>query len=227
MIEFASRVLDFFGYVSAGISGALRLDPRVFEVVQNHPESRWVVLTIAILGGASLLLGQSVILFVNRVRPARFVLTLLLNGVVFTISLALWAGAIWLLGRWLLPDDPRLGTVLRLVALGAAPYTWGFLVLIPYAGAFIGRVLSVWSFLVVLAVVAFEYSAGFWPSLAVVGLGWLLVTLLAATVGRPFGSLRQRLKRLIAGSDLDARVQDILLEYMEQPEASQSKGKPV
>ncbi len=227
MIGFLSRILEFFGYVSAGISGALRLDPRVFDIVERYPESGWVVLTIAILGGASLLLGQSVILFVNRVRPVRFALTLLLNGIVFAVGLALWAGAIWLVGRWLLPEDPKFTIVLRLVALGAAPYTWGFLVLMPYAGAFIARVLSVWSFLVVLAVVAFEYNTGFWLAMAVTGLGWLLITLLGATVGRPFTALRKWLKKLIAGSDLDMRVQDILLEYMEQPESPTSKGKPV
>jgi hypothetical protein len=80
-------MLEFLRYVWVGITQAMALNPRVAEVVEQYPETGRVILVIAILGGAGLLLGQSVILFVNRVRPLRFALSLLLNDVIFTISL--------------------------------------------------------------------------------------------------------------------------------------------
>ena len=62
-------MFDFLWYVWQGITQSMVLNPRVAEVVEQSPDSGWVVLTIAILGGAGLLLGQSVILLVNRVQP--------------------------------------------------------------------------------------------------------------------------------------------------------------
>ncbi|NTU86055.1 MAG: hypothetical protein HGA45_43130, partial [Chloroflexales bacterium] len=84
-------MFEFLFGVLQGIGEALRLNPRVFELVESGPNAGWVITLIAILGGASLLIGQSVILFVNRVRPARFAISLLVNGLVFTISLVVWA----------------------------------------------------------------------------------------------------------------------------------------
>lgn len=216
-------MFEFFGYVWIGIIEAMRLNPRVFEIVEAYPQSRWILLTVALIGGASLLLGQSVILFVNRVRPGRFALSLLLNGIVFTLSLAIWAVAIWLTGRLLFPNDIPLGTVIRMVALGAAPYTFGFLVLLPYAGNFVGRVLAVWSFLVVLAGITFLAGGRFWPALVCVGLGWGLVTVMSATIGKPVIALRNRVWQRVAGTSLDATVQDILTNFAED-KPSNSKG---
>ncbi|NTU81598.1 MAG: hypothetical protein HGA45_19825 [Chloroflexales bacterium] len=208
-------MFEFIGRVITGIGEALKLNPRVFEVVESSSNGGWVILVIAILGGASLLVGQSVILFVNRVRPGRFAVSLLTNGIVFTIGLLVWALFIWLSGL-LLYDSPNvvpLRTVMRIVALGAAPYLFGFLVLIPYLGDFIGRVLSVWSFLVVLAGITYLAGGNFWPALICTSLGWLLITVMSLTIGRPIVALRNRLFRAVAGTDLDASVADILTSY--------------
>ncbi|MFV9504699.1 MAG: hypothetical protein AB4911_09050 [Oscillochloridaceae bacterium umkhey_bin13] len=66
-----------------------------------------------------------------------------------------WGTTIWLSARLLFRVDDSYAPVLRMVTLGAAPFVFGFLVLIPYAGTFIGRVLGVWSLLIVLAAVNF------------------------------------------------------------------------
>lgn len=219
MIEFLFGVLQ-------GIGEALRLNPLVFEIVESGPNAGWVIALIAILGGASLLIGQSVILFVNRVRPARFVVSLLVNGLVFTISLSVWAVAIWLTGKLLFPNSIPLRTVARMVGLGAAPYIFGFLVLIPYLGSFIGKVLDVWSFLVVLAGITYLANGTLWPALVCTGVGWLLVTVMSLTIGRPIVALRNRLFKRVAGTSLDASVADILTGYAtdERGPAAPTKG---
>lgn len=214
---------DFIVNIWRGIGEAMWLNPRVFETVQTYPSSSWIILAIALIGGASLLLGQSVILFVNQVRPGRFVLSLLVNGIVLTISFLIWALTIWFVGRALFDQQVRLADVLRMVALGAAPYAFGFLVLAPYAGTFIGNALGVWSLVVVLRGIMFLYSVPFWPALVAVGGGWLLLMLMQFTVGRPLVWLRDRISYLAAGTKLDARVADILLAYAaEEPEAPSS-----
>jgi hypothetical protein len=220
-----NRMFEFLQNLLRGLQAVLFLDPRAFAFIQNSPDSGRLIAVIAVFGGASLLIGQSVILFVNRVRPARFLLSLLVNGLVFYIGLVIWAIAIWLTGRILFTTGAPLSTVIRMVGLGAAPYLFGFLVLIPYMGDFIGRVLSVWSFLIVLAALNTVAGGAFWAVLLCTGLGWLLITVMSLTLGKPIVALRNRLFRAAAGTDLDASVADILVNYAtEERSDSQQQG---
>lgn len=217
-----SDFFEFMNYVWVGTIEAMRLNPRVFQIVSESAWSSWVILTIALLGGASLLLGQSVILFVNRVKPGRFALSLILNGIIFTISLVLWAVMIWLIGLPMFTEDPYWGDVMRMVGLGAAPYIFGFLVLIPYAGDFIGKLLSAWSFIIVLAGIAYLYNIDFWAALFCVGTGWVLINILAGLIGKPIIAIRDALWKRVTGSTMDARVQDVLTGAL----SSQSQRPP-
>jgi hypothetical protein len=168
---------------------------------------------VAVLAGASTLLGQSVMLFVNRVRPTRFAASLLLNGVLYTLSLVGWGASIWLVGTALTGQDVTLGAALRVACLSAAPLVFGFLVLIPYVGLAVDRVLHVWSFLITLVLVERGFQLELLPAVVCTGLGWLLLQLLTHTIGRPLVALRTRLWHRVTGSPLDARVQDILVEF--------------
>lgn len=191
----------------------MALNPRVAEVVEQSPESWRVVLVIAILGGMGLLLGQSVILFVNRVQPARFIFSLLLHGIVFTLGLLIWAGAIWLVGTLLFRSQPSLALIIRLVGLSAAPYVFGIFVLIPYLGEFVYRVLSVWSSVIAIGATAWSFGVGWWPAFLAVGGSWLLVWALTNTIGRPLLIARGRAWQLVAGTQLDVSVADILRQF--------------
>jgi hypothetical protein len=213
-------MLEFLRYVWLGITRSMALDVRVAEIVAQYPQTGLVTLTIALIGGAGLLLGQSVILFVNRVRPARFALTLLINGIVFAISLLIWGVAIWAIGSLLFPAEPALTIVLRLVALSAAPYVFGFLVLIPYLGEFVYRVLSVWSSVIAAGATAYSFRVDWWPAFLVVGLSWLAIWILSNTLGRPVLALRNRIWRAAAGTNMDTSVADILTQFA-APEADQ------
>lgn len=210
MFELFAMLTDFVRNVGRAIGLALQLSPTLVPVVESYPQSRYVVFTIALLAGGSLLLGQSVTLFVNRVRPLRFVASLLLNGFTFSIGLIVWGVTIWVSGVYLFAGAPDLGVVIRIVALGSAPFVFGFFILIPYLGNIIRRVLSIWSFLVVLNGVRLSFQVGLLEALACVGLGWLLVQLIGATIGKPFIRLQRRISRRVSGSALEARVQDIL-----------------
>lgn len=214
MIETIDSLFQFLGYVWNGIGAAMWLNPRVFEIVESYPRSQWVILAMVVLGAASLLLGQSVILFVNRVRPGRFVLSLMLNGLIFVVDLIIWAGAIWGIAHLVFDLHASLSVTVRMVGLGAAPYAFGFLVLLPYAGNFIGRALAVWSFLIVLNSIAFVYDTGFWPALVTVGTGWGLIMLLSATIGKPVVAIRNRIWHRVAGSQLNIHVHDLLEAFI-------------
>jgi hypothetical protein len=220
MIEFISLVFEVIGR-------ALRLDPALLRAAEALPPAQgdWVVVTVALLAGASQLLGQSVTLLANRVSPGRFTISLLLNGIIFALGLLIWATTIWLVAGWLFAVPQSLNVVLRMVALGSAPWVFGFLVLIPYMGTFIGRVLAVWSFLITLGAIRFAFQVELWAALVAVGAGWLLMMLLSLTIGRPVVLLRNWLWQRIVGTRLDVSLHEILATITrDQPDPPSRSG---
>jgi hypothetical protein len=207
-------LFEFLGHVFAAIGMALRLDSQTFAVIEAWPLSNLVLGTAVVLCGTSLLIGQSVILFLNRVPPPRFALSLLLNGILFGVGLLLWAGIIWLIGYLLLGIIPPRGTLVWIMCLSSAPYIFGFLVLIPWAGETIGRVLSAWSLLIALVGVQHAYRIGIWEAFVCVALGWLAVQLAQATIARPLLALRDWLWERVVGKQEYRRASDILEAFM-------------
>jgi hypothetical protein len=213
VVNFFVEVFAYFALLFAAIGHALRLDPEVFRVVEEYPESGWVVLGIVLLAGASMLMGQSAVLVINGVRGGRFALSLLVNGILYVISFIVWGGIIALVGMVLFKVDVSLWTLVRVIGLSTAPLVFGFLIMAPYIGPFIGKVLNVWSFLILLTIVAFEFGVGFWGAVITVGLGWLISLALSNTIGRPIMRLRNKVWQKVTGSPMEATAQDILLKF--------------
>jgi hypothetical protein len=181
---------------------------------------------VAFVGGASLLLGQSVILFLNRVRPWRFAASLLLNGVVFATGWIVTCIVLWLVARFVFNAPASLGPASRIVLLSTAPFVFGFLVLVPYAGPFLSRVLYVWSLIITVAAVEVAFHLSFAAALVCVGLGWLVMLLLTSTVGRPVVAIRNLVWQRVVGTSREARVTDILTELAEAPPEGADRGRP-
>jgi hypothetical protein len=221
LVRLLGDVLDYVRQLAQVIWLALQFNEQLAETVASHPSALALSAGVAMVAGASTLLGQSAMLFVNRVRPWRFVASLVLNGVLYTLSLLVWGATIWLLGTALTDRDVTLGAALRVVCLSAAPLVFGFLVLIPYLGLAIDRVLHVWSLLITVVLVQHGFGLHLLPAVACTGLGWLLVLLLRSTVGRPIVALRNRLRHRIAGAPLDDSVQDILVQF-----GTEDAGRP-
>ncbi|HRV93604.1 MAG TPA: hypothetical protein P5526_15700 [Anaerolineae bacterium] len=202
-------ILDYLYYLWQAIWNALIFNPRVYEVVSEYQQTFWVTLGVAILGGASLLIGQSVVLFVNQVTPARFILSMVLNGLQFAISLLVWAVLLTFLGGLIFDIEVPFRIAIRIMFLTAAPMVFGFMVLIPYLGLTIQKILQVWSLLITIQIVNFEFGTNLFQSLIVVGLGWLLTVLLGSTIGRPITALRDFIWRKFVGATLDADIQEV------------------
>ncbi len=136
-----------------------------------------LALIVLLLGGLSDLLGQSVVLFANRVRPGRFVFSLITAGIVLAFSVAFWAGSIWL-AAWLTFDSFRpFREVLTVVYLSYAPLILGVVVFLPYLGNIIFRVLRIWIFLALLVAVQVVYPFSFWQAILCCSLGWIVYEL--------------------------------------------------
>lgn len=213
MSGFFTELARYLAYLWGALTHALALDPAVFQFVESYPQSAWVVAGIVFLAGVSTLLGHSAVLFINRVRKSRFVISLIVNGFVYIVSYVVWGFVVWLAGYLLFDVNPPLTQFVRIMGLSTAPLVFGFFILIPWMGPFVGKVLNIWSFLILLAIVEFQFQIGFWGALIVVGLGWLASLAINNTIGRPVVALRNRMSRMITGSSLDASAEDILLHF--------------
>lgn len=190
---------DFVAAVCDAIGLALGLNAQATRYIHTDAGSIAVLLTVAFVAGVSLLLGQSVVLFLNRVSRTRFIFSLALNAALYVINLLSWSTVIWLIGRLAFDVQQPIGIAMMAVLLGSAPFVFGFFILVPYLGLIFTRVLYAWSLLVTLVMVEAVFQIGWLRTTVCVGLGWLLLLLMDRTVGRPIVTIRDRLLTKLTG----------------------------
>ena len=201
---------DFIARLWTIAGEALRLNPDVLMHAASSPQGNLLILTMTVVAGASLLAGQSVILFVNQVKPGRFAFSMLFYGIVFAVSLGLWAAMVWLCAGILFETNQPLGTTLRIVGLSSAPLLFGFLIFLPYFGAPIEWVLWSWSGLIFLVTVQATFGLTLGQALVLVALGWLLVQVATRLLGRHLSTLRDGLWRAATGTLFDPNQPELI-----------------
>lgn len=184
------------------VGHALVLDQRAFATLEQGMVGLRLSLTVVFLAGVSLALGQSVVLFANRVAQRRFVLSLLLSGVVFTFVYLFWSTSLWLIAVFVFGHSGPYLNALRTVGLAYSPQLFGFLVLTPYFGSFVAAALSVWNLLAIVVATQAVFHLTTLQGVAGAALGWMLLQLLQRTIGRPVLSLGKRLRVAVAGRRL-------------------------
>ncbi len=181
---------------------ALRFSPDLPEVLLSYLHPGRLALAVAFLSGVSLMVADSVILFANRVRPSRFIAGLILNGILYPLGLAVYAGATWLVATLFFPVQPSLELAVWLFWLASAPLIFGFLGMAGTLGDYPRWFLQGWSALIALAVVRAGFGLALWQALVCVVLGWLSVKLLKVVVDGPLGAVIDRLWQLVTGGAL-------------------------
>lgn len=161
-----------------------------------------VVIAVVFLAGLSAALGQSLVLFVNRVKPKRFLASLLLSAGTFVVGLLFWGFSIWLIGRYGYSREVPYSLVLRAVGLAFSPYLFSFFVLTPYFGSFLWVALSIWSLLAMVLATSVVLELTLWQALLSNAGGWLLLQVLARTIGRPVMWLSETVRSWVAGTSL-------------------------
>src|SRR4051794_13331324 len=115
------ELFEYFGEVFQAIRLGLTLQPDGVQLLQKDPHANWIAFGVVMVAGIALLLGQSVILFLNQIKPVRFVLSLFANGLLLAVGWVIWSAAVWGIGRWLFVEKPDFILVLRVIALSYAP----------------------------------------------------------------------------------------------------------
>jgi hypothetical protein len=191
------------------ISLALRLEPQVFSAVQTAPNGIWIALAVVALAGISEAVGQSLVLFLNHIRPARFGLALAINTATHMVGYAIWTLTIYGAGRALFGQEQSLLAVGSAVGLSYAPQIFSFFVLTPYLGNLFSIMLSLWSMLAVIVAIRVGMRLEIWQAVILASTGWILLQTVRRTIGRPLMRLQRWLASRAAGVSLDVRTQDI------------------
>lgn len=193
--------------------GVLQLEPAAFEAVLNTPTAGYVTLTLLLLSGLSDVLGQSVVLFANRVKPGRFVVSIIASVIVLVVSVFFWAATIWLIGRFAFNNNQSFRNVLYVVEASYAPLLFGIFIFLPYLGNIIFRLLRIWILLALLVGVQVVYPFNFWQALLCCGLGWIVYELITRLPVLPLEGLGQWWWRVTTGTpeavDIQARADQI------------------
>ena len=192
--------VDRFWYL---VSGALSLNPEAFRSINILPDASKVALMLVLIAGLSQAIGQCVVLFLNRVKPFRFFLSLLVAAIIFAFSFEFWAFSTWLSSTIVFRSNVGFGSVARVLSLSYAPQMFDFLGGLPYLGIPIFVLLSVWSLLGMVTGLNVLTGLGVWGSFICAGLGWLLFQILQRTIGRPIMACGRWLSNKVAGTELD------------------------
>jgi hypothetical protein len=137
------------------------------------------------------------------------VLCLLLMAVVFVAGLGMWAASIWLIATFFAEVPVSASDVLVAVCLGQAPLLFGFLVLIPYLGSSIRRILQAYSLVVVTAALSAMFGIRPIAALGLCGLGWVLQIAMLGLLQRPLAGMRRWLWQAASGTPVYVPTSDL------------------
>ncbi len=168
-----------------------------------------LALLIVFLAGLSQALGQSIILFINKVSKRRFVFSLLISAIIFTLSFFFLVLSISLTVNFAYHKEESLKSVITITGLAYLPYLFSFFTLAPYFGSFITLSLSLWNLAAIITAVSVVFSLNIYQALAASIIGWLLKQLLKSTIGRPIQELSKLIKKFIAGKTLEFSKQKL------------------
>lgn len=174
---------------------AMALNEAVFDAIQKAPHGIWIALLIVGLAGISQSLGQSVVLFINNIRPWRFILAVGVSVLSYLAGYLLWTTSVWLVGTYAFDLSVSWIAIAAVVGLAYAPQLLAFFELTPYFGNPFGVLLSLWTMLAVLVAVQAGLDLEFWQAVLASSLGWLMIRIWRRTLGRPVYALGFWLER--------------------------------
>lgn len=171
------------------------------DALQSTTRFGWAVpIGIAMVAGIAMMTGQSVVLAINKVSRRRGLLTMLASGVAMLLIGAIEALIVSGLGRLILGNSHHVTELLPSVLIAFAPYWLGFLVLLPYTGPGVARLLEVWHLLALWMLLIPVLATTPSGALAVAAAAWLSTVLLALLVDNSPLRLRERFFRWVSGT---------------------------
>jgi predicted Abi (CAAX) family protease len=205
------------------LGGVLALQRSAFVGSVGLAHAPLIALVIVLAASLSTAIGQSIVLFSNRVRADRFLFSIVISAVLFAfgyafLTLSTWAVA-WLFGE----GRASLGSLWIVMAMSYAPILFSFLESLPYLGIILAWALRTWFLLVVVVGVAAVEQTSLSAAFVLVGAGWFVVVIAQQTFGKPIAALGARLLDSVAGVSLESDEQQAI-DSVETPGFTAATG---
>lgn len=159
-----NRFWELLGWV-------LALNSKAFEQINTLPHGSTVALIVVLAASLSQVIAQSVILFFNRIKPVRFVFTLLIGTVLFVFGYVFLVLSTWLISFAPFTVKAPFGVVARTLGFSYAPLIFSVFGAIPHLGEPILAILSLWQLLAMVVGFAVASNTNVWQSFGTVALG--------------------------------------------------------
>ena len=169
-----------------------------------------LALIVVFLAGLSQALGQSIVLFANRVKPKRFFLSLFISAIIYILSFVFMVFSILFIVNLAFGKAQKLSSVIAVTGFAYAPFLFSFTTLAPYLGNFINLILSIWNLAALIVAVSIVFSLNSYQAIASTLLAWILIQVLRVTIGRPISNLSRIVRQMSAGKKLEFGRQKIL-----------------
>lgn len=193
---------SFFAYIGTilrFVGGALSLDPAAFQTAYNQVDVSGIFLWVVLIGGMSLMFGQSVVLFANRVKPGRFAISLLFGAFKFLLDVFVVLTVVWVIINLRSDKSWDYWQVGRAIALAAAPYWLGVFILVPFLGLLWERLLKAYVFIAIMVAVQTIFGLPFLRALSGAAVVWLVSYFITVGFGRLFTPITDQITNSITG----------------------------
>ncbi|MBE9101514.1 Yip1 family protein [Vacuolonema iberomarrocanum] len=208
-----SRFWELIGWVFA-------LNADAFRAIGDLPQGITLAVLIVLLAGFSQAIAQAIVLFLNQVTPWRFVLSLLLNALLFVAGFCFLVFSTWLIT--LLPWNASVSFSALFKGLGVsyAPLLFSFLGALPYLGISLLTGLSIWHLLALVVGFGAIANVGVGAAFGYVALGWIVLQVLQNTLGQPIANLGKRIANTVAGVELATSRKELVGVVRERAQQS-------
>ena len=152
---------------------------------------------LVVVAGFSQAVGHSGALFINKVNPPRFVLSLFSATLLYLARISMWLGLIWV-AVYVVEPVP-LEALTKALFFSRLPQLFAFLVFIPVIGIFQAWIISLAGLALATLGLAQVSTLPLWQSAVVVVLSWSIVSLLRYIASTKLLHVREAFFARIAG----------------------------
>ena len=179
----------------------LALKSEAFAQINALPNGSTVAIIVVLAAGLSQAAAHSIILFLNRVKPIRFIFSLVIGAILFAFGYLFLAVTTWAISYVFTVEAP-FGVLARTLAFGYAPLLFSLFGAMPYFGQPILSLLSLWQLLAMVVGVAAVSNTSVWQAFSTVALGWITLEILQRTLGQPIAQFGHWIACKISGVEL-------------------------
>ncbi len=180
------------------------LKQTAFSLPEENAFRLLFILFVVFLASVSEALGQSAVLFFNRVKAHRFFAAILSSALIYVVNFFFWVLSIALIVHWLLKIefDTRY-LIFYIVALAYVPRLFGFLVFSPLLGSVLNIALKIWGLLILHKALVLTLGVADKQAVLIVLFGFIVTIIIRHSFGHPLIALARALTKRTAGVDLE------------------------